>query len=83
MKKLKQPKKRKAKEGSKEGQGQVEEGKEEDEDEEEKEDEGEQGGVSSLAIVKSAGEAWERLRERLKEAPIIQVRPEDETSRKD
>lgn len=62
VKKLKQPKKR----GKKEG----EEGNEEEEQEEE------QGGVRSLEIVKSAGEAWERLRERLKEAPIIQVRYE-------
>lgn len=64
VKKLKQPKKKKKKEG--------EEGKEEVEEEEEEE----QSGVRSLEIVKSAGEAWERLRERLKEAPIIQVRCE-------
>lgn len=89
VKKLKQPKKRRRKKkdtdgkkadgavGAKEGgQGgdvgddEEEEGEEEGEEEEEEE----KGGVASLMIVKTAGEAWERLQERLKEAPIIQAR---------
>lgn len=74
VKKLKQPKVKKptnkaAADGSKDGVGKEEEGEDEEEEEENK------GGVGSLMIVKSAGEAWKRLQERLKEAPIIQVRP--------
>lgn len=67
VKKLKQPKVKKAKtsEGKGEGEGEAEE-KEEEEKGEEK------GGVASLMIVKTAGEAWKRLQERLNEAPIIQ-----------
>lgn len=53
-------------------------GSEEDEEEVEEEDEDEgKGGVGSLMIVKTAAEAWERLRERLKEGPIIQVRTDN------
>lgn len=73
VKKLKQPKVKKQKtaaDGSKDGVGKEGEGKEEEEEEEEED----KGGVGSLMIVKSAGEAWKRLQERLKEAPIIQVR---------
>lgn len=65
VKKLKQPKKKKEKDGKEDGSV---------EDEEEEEEEEEKGGMGSLMIVKTAGEAWERLQERLKESPIIQVR---------
>eukprot|EP00903_Cladosiphon_okamuranus_P005734 g5690.t1 len=60
VKKLKQPSKTKKEKDAKEGAS--------IEDEEEEE----QGGVGGLMIVKTAGEAWERLQERLKESPIIQ-----------
>lgn len=69
VKKLKQPKKRKKKDTAKSEEG----GKEEEEEEEEEGEEENKGGVGSLMIVKTAGEAWQRLQERLKEAPIIQV----------
>lgn len=75
VKKLKQPKKKKEKKNEKnkdkDGQKDASVGEEEDEEDEEEEEE---GGVGSLMIVKTAGEAWERLQERLKESPIIQVR---------
>lgn len=70
VKKLKQPKKKKEKKKGKDGK----EDASVEEDEEEEEEEEEKGGVGSLMIVKTAGEAWERLQERLKESPIIQVR---------
>lgn len=77
VKKLKQPKKRKKKKSS-EKKGEAVDGKEgkggEEEEDEEDEEEEDKGGIRSLMIVKTAGEAWERLQERLKEAPIIQVR---------
>eukprot|EP00904_Undaria_pinnatifida_P010678 jgi/Undpi1/6740/HiC_scaffold_20.g09219.m1 len=78
VKKLKQPKKsKKKKEGEKKdkkkGVDSVESEKEGEEEEgEEGEEEEEKGGVRGLMIVKTAGEAWERLQERLKESPIIQ-----------
>lgn len=71
VKKLKQPKVKNAK--SSDGKGAASAAKEGGEAEEEKEEEEEKGGVASLMIVKTAGEAWKRLQERLKEAPIIQV----------
>ena len=80
VKKLKQPKKsKKKKEGEKKdkkkGGDSVESEKEGEEEEgEEGEEEEEKGGVRGLMIVKTAGEAWERLQERLKESPIIQAR---------
>lgn len=87
VKKLKQPKaktpKKKATDGKgeevKDGKGGKKDGKAaagagaEKDDEEVEEDEDEKRGVASLMIVKTAGEAWKRLQERLKEAPIIQV----------
>lgn len=67
MKKLEQPKKaKKASDGDKATPGDG--GKEEEEEEEDG-----KGGVGGLMIVKSAGEAWKKLQERLKDAPIIQV----------
>ena len=71
VKKLKQPKKKKEKKKGKDGK---EDASVEEDEEEEEEEEEEKGGVGSLMIVKTAGEAWERLQERLKESPIIQVR---------
>ncbi|CAM9851745.1 unnamed protein product [Ectocarpus sp. 12 AP-2014] len=73
VKKLKQPKKeKKKKKKEKDGKERASvEGEEEEEEEEEAEEE-EKGGMGSLMIVKTAGEAWERLQERLKESPIIQ-----------
>lgn len=70
VKKLKQPKKEKKKKKDGKEKASVEEEEEEKEEEEEEE----KGGMGSLMIVKTAGEAWERLQERLKESPIIQVK---------
>ncbi|CAM9509408.1 unnamed protein product [Ectocarpus sp. 4 AP-2014] len=74
VKKLKQPKKEKKKKKKKDGKekASVEGEEEKEEGEEEEEEEEEKGGMGSLMIVKTAGEAWERLQERLKESPIIQ-----------
>lgn len=66
VKKLKPPKTAKEKEKGKEANGDTEEQGEEEEEEN-------KSGVGGLMIVKSAGEAWKRLQERLKDAPIIQV----------
>ena len=83
VKKLKQPKKpKKKKEDKNKGVDGVEgekEAEEEEEEEGEKEAE-EKGGVRGLMIVKTAGEAWERLQERLKESPIIQARKKKHSS---
>lgn len=81
VKKLKQPKKKKEKKSEKmdkdkdgKDKGKGKESSSAKEEEEEEVEEEEKGGVGSLMIVKTAGEAWERLQERLKESPIIQVR---------
>ncbi|CBJ27872.1 Import inner membrane translocase subunit TIM44, mitochondrial precursor [Ectocarpus siliculosus] len=71
VKKLKQPKKEKKKKKKKKD-GKEKAPVEGEDDEEEEEEEEEKGGMGSLMIVKTAGEAWERLQERLKESPIIQ-----------
>lgn len=82
VKKLKQPKKPKKNKDKKKGVDGVEGEKEAEEEEggEEVEEDEEKGGVRGLMIVKTAGEAWERLQERLKESPIIQARRKTHSS---